>query len=81
MGLSSVLIFGVCAAPFIARAYSVPARAPSTAQALDPALLSVSFEFFTFPDYTKIPATTGCLSLIQRLRGTAPAVRIGGTTQ
>jgi len=82
MGRFSVSIAVACAAlHVVAGAFVVPAAAPTAAQPLDSALLSVSFEFFTFPDYTKIPATTGCLSLLQSFRGSAPAVRIGGTTQ
>ncbi|KDQ49544.1 glycoside hydrolase family 79 protein [Jaapia argillacea MUCL 33604] len=48
---------------------------------VDPAVLSVSLEFFTFPDYTTINATNNCLANIESLRGTFPAIRIGGTTQ
>jgi len=61
--------------------YVVPTTMPSTAKAVDPRLLGVSLEFFTFPDYTKIQATTNCLANLQKSRGIAPPVRIGGTTQ
>lgn len=64
-----------------AGAVTVPAAPPTSAQPIDKALVSVSFEFITFPDYTAIPATTTCLANLQALRGAPPAVRIGGTTQ
>ncbi len=60
---------------------AVPSTTPSTASTIDPAQLSVSLEFFTFPDYTAITSTINCLANIGTLRGTQPAVRIGGTTQ
>ncbi|THH09286.1 hypothetical protein EW145_g2135 [Phellinidium pouzarii] len=53
----------------------------STAISVDPSLLSISIEFFAFPGYTELSGTTMCLANIQTLRGAAPAVRIGGTTQ
>ncbi|KAL4252614.1 Glycoside hydrolase family 79 protein [Abortiporus biennis] len=59
----------------------VPSSAPSTAVAVDPSLLSVSIEFFTFPAYTQIQATSNCLANLATLRGAQPAIRIGGTTQ
>ncbi|KAJ3487680.1 hypothetical protein NLI96_g3377 [Meripilus lineatus] len=62
-------------------AVTVPSSAPSNAAVVDPSLLSVSIEFFTFPAYTQIKATTNCLDNIAALRGAQPAVRIGGTTQ
>ena len=62
-------------------AFVVPSKAPSNAQHIDPALISVSFEFFTFPEYMGLPATKGCLSLLEEFRGSPAAVRIGGTTQ
>lgn len=71
----------VLAAVHLAGAVSVPASPPSGAKAVDKSLVSVSFEFFTFPEYTTIPATSTCLANIQALRGAPPAVRIGGTTQ
>ena len=74
---SSVL--ALCATA--ARAFVVPSTAPSSAAAVDPALLSVSIEFFAFPGYTQLAATDNCLANIAALRGAQPAVRIGGTTQ
>lgn len=59
----------------------VPTIVPSTAATVDKALLSVSLEFFTFADYTTITSTANCLANIASLRGSPPAVRIGGTTQ
>ncbi|THH14464.1 hypothetical protein EW146_g5869 [Bondarzewia mesenterica] len=64
-----------------ALAIALPSSAPSTAVTVDKAVLSLSLEFFTFPGYTEIIATTNCINNIATLRGTAPAVRIGGTTQ
>ncbi|KAI0259233.1 glycoside hydrolase family 79 protein [Gloeopeniophorella convolvens] len=61
--------------------FSIPARAPTNAARVDPAQLSLSLEFFAFPGYTALPSTTNCISQLTRLRGTPPAVRIGGTTQ
>lgn len=61
--------------------FVVPSVAPSTAALIDPAQLSISIEFFTFPEYTEIPSTANCLANLQELRGTAPGIRIGGTTQ
>lgn len=43
--------------------------------------MSISIEFFAFPGYTELESTSKCLANIQSLRGAAPAVRIGGTTQ
>ncbi|TFY70569.1 hypothetical protein EVG20_g2440 [Dentipellis fragilis] len=62
-------------------AITVPSSPPSTASSVDPALLSISLEFFAFPGYMQLPSTTTCLANLAGLRGTAPAVRIGGTTQ
>ncbi|EIN07042.1 hypothetical protein PUNSTDRAFT_121271 [Punctularia strigosozonata HHB-11173 SS5] len=64
-----------------ALAIAVPSTTPSNAANVDPELLGVSLEFFTFPAYTEIPATINCLANIQTFRGVAPPVRIGGTTQ
>ncbi|KAJ3535347.1 hypothetical protein NM688_g6992 [Phlebia brevispora] len=64
-----------------ALAIVVPASPPSTAKRVDPALLSVSIEFFAFPGYTELAATSNCLANIAVLRGAEPAIRIGGTTQ
>lgn len=62
-------------------AITVPQTAPSNASTIDPSLLSVSIEFFAFPGYTDLSATSTCLANIASLRGAHPAVRIGGTTQ
>ncbi|KAA1472941.1 glycoside hydrolase family 79 protein [Dentipellis sp. KUC8613] len=62
-------------------AVTIPSSSPSTATSVDPALLSISLEFFAFPGYMQLPSTTTCLANLAGLRGTAPAVRIGGTTQ
>ncbi|EGO27198.1 glycoside hydrolase family 79 protein [Serpula lacrymans var. lacrymans S7.9] len=48
---------------------------------VNPSLLSLSLEFFAFPEYTRLSATTNCLDNIATLRGAQPAIRIGGTTQ
>lgn len=60
---------------------NVPSSAPPDAIAVDPALLSVSLEFFAFPGYMDLNNTAPCLDQLQASRGHAPAVRIGGTTQ
>lgn len=65
----------------VALAVVVPATPPSTAKTVDKSLVSVSIEFFTFPEYTTISATATCLANLATLRGAPPAVRIGGTTQ
>ena len=64
-----------------AHGVTVPVSVPQAAASVDPALVGVSFEFFAFPQYTTITSTTNCLANIGALRGTAPHVRIGGTTQ
>ncbi|KAK1987496.1 hypothetical protein LZ30DRAFT_745701 [Colletotrichum cereale] len=49
---------------------------------LEPAPVSLSFEFFAFPSYFQnITATNQCLSNLKELTGTWPPIRIGGTTQ
>ncbi|GJJ07592.1 hypothetical protein Clacol_001795 [Clathrus columnatus] len=65
----------------ISRSIDVPSSAPSNAITIDPALLSLSLEFFAFPGYMELNNTAPCLDHLQFLRGQAPAVRIGGTTQ
>jgi hypothetical protein len=72
----------VVASTFLgACALTIPSGAPSNAAAIDPAQLSVSLEFFAFPGYTQLVSTGACPGHITDLRGHAPAVRIGGTTQ
>lgn len=77
--LSPVLVALLAAAA--ASAVTVPSAPPSGAAAVDPSLLSISFEFFAFPGYTQLAATPKCLANLANLRGAQPAVRIGGTTQ
>lgn len=60
---------------------TLPLSAPLNASSIDPSLLSVSIEFFAFPGYTDLSATTTCLNNLAELRGAPPAVRIGGTSQ
>ncbi|OCH86375.1 hypothetical protein OBBRIDRAFT_761442 [Obba rivulosa] len=61
---------------------SVPSSAPPDSADVDPALVSLSIEFFAFPDYvTQLAGTANCIANLAALRGTSPAVRIGGTTQ
>lgn len=66
---------------FAQTTFTVPSAAPTSAVLVDPALLSLSVEFFAFPGYVDIKGTVGCLANLQSLRGSPPAVRIGGTTQ
>ncbi|KAH8764549.1 glycoside hydrolase family 79 protein [Hyaloscypha sp. PMI_1271] len=62
--------------------YTIPASAPTTATALDPAPLGISFEFFAFPSYfLNVTGTNQCLKNLKELTGTWPPIRIGGTTQ
>ena len=61
--------------------FTIPSAVPTSAVTVDPALLSVSLEFFAFPGYMDLDETQTCLENLQALRGVAPAVRIGGTTQ
>lgn len=61
--------------------FTIPASVPTSAVSVDPALLSVSLEFFAFPGYMDLDETQTCLANLQALRGGPPAVRIGGTTQ
>lgn len=65
----------------LSQVIDVPLSAPSSAVAIDPALLSISLEFFAFPGYMNLTNTAPCLDYLQALRGNPPAVRIGGTTQ
>ncbi|KAI0310273.1 hypothetical protein OF83DRAFT_1178736 [Amylostereum chailletii] len=65
----------------LARAITIPTTAPSSAVTVDSSLVSLSLEFFAFPQYTTLASTTACLTHLADLRGTPPAVRIGGTTQ
>ncbi|VDB85359.1 unnamed protein product [Peniophora sp. CBMAI 1063] len=74
-------LFWACFVVSSARGLAVPSSAPSTAKAVDPALLSISLEFFAFPAYTQVTSTSVCMNHITSLRGHPPAVRIGGTTQ
>ena len=60
---------------------SIPIDPALSEPPLDPALLSVSLEFFAFPGYAALPATANCLANLANLRGAQPAIRIGGTTQ
>ncbi|KAI0344513.1 hypothetical protein BDW22DRAFT_1326510 [Trametopsis cervina] len=60
---------------------TLPPTPPPSSHRVDPSLLSVSIEFFAFPGYTALAATTNCLDNVAVLRGAQPAVRIGGTTQ
>ncbi|KAI0743496.1 hypothetical protein C8Q80DRAFT_842489 [Daedaleopsis nitida] len=62
-------------------AVAVPQSPPSSAVTVDPSLVSVSIEFFAFPGYTQMTGTNTCLDNLANLRGTQPAIRIGGTTQ
>jgi hypothetical protein len=75
---SSAAVLVNCA---LAQTYAVPSSKPSGAGRVDPALLSISLEFFAFPGYTQVTSTNVCMNQIKTLRGHAPAVRIGGTTQ
>ncbi|TDL19243.1 glycoside hydrolase family 79 protein [Rickenella mellea] len=77
----AIAISGLVGGTTIVNAFKVPQTPPATSAPINKAQLSVSLEFFTFPDYTNIPSTTNCLANIQTLRGAPPAVRIGGTTQ
>lgn len=61
--------------------FNVPSTAPASAVSYDLSLLSISIEFFAFPEYMNIKTTSNCIANLQSLRGTPPAVRIGGTTQ
>ncbi|KAJ8523517.1 hypothetical protein ONZ45_g96 [Pleurotus djamor] len=60
---------------------TIPSSPPSAAANIDKSQIGVSLEFFAFPGYTELVSTTNCLANIEALRGSPPAVRIGGTTQ
>lgn len=78
----TVAMFLLCALPLHGvLGIIVPSTTPNTSAPIDPAQLSVSIEFFAFPGYTEISPTATCLANLEELRGVAPAVRIGGTTQ
>ena len=54
----------------------------NTSVPLDETPLGVSIEFFTWPEYNKLPGTYGCLEQLASLTdGQMPPIRIGGTTQ
>ncbi|KAI0036740.1 hypothetical protein K488DRAFT_81734 [Vararia minispora EC-137] len=73
--------FVVLVTSALAQTFAVPATKPASAARVDSALLSLSLEFFAFPGYTQVTSTSVCMNHIATLRGHAPAVRIGGTTQ
>ncbi|KII96009.1 glycoside hydrolase family 79 protein [Plicaturopsis crispa FD-325 SS-3] len=75
------LVFLVCSILSPVLSLNIPGSTPSGAAKVDPALVSVSLEFFAFPGYTELPATANCLANLAAFRGAQPAVRIGGTTQ
>lgn len=79
MRAAALLPSALCAASVLSIA--IPSTPPSSAAAIDPSLLSVSIEFFAFPGYTQLAATSNCLANLAGLRGAQPAIRIGGTTQ
>ena len=70
-----------CVITVSAVSFSVPSQVPSTASKVNAAQLSLSIEFFAFPGYTETKTLTQCLNNLEQLRGTPPAIRIGGTTQ
>ncbi|KDN71264.1 hypothetical protein CSUB01_08651 [Colletotrichum sublineola] len=86
------MAFGSSLAYFVAAAHMAAAATftiPSNVNAgglsyapLEPAPISLSFEFFAFPSYFRNVTTTNqCLSNLKELTGTWPPIRIGGTTQ
>ena len=79
--ISSNIVFAVLLWLGAVRGITVPSAPPSGAATVDPALVSVSIEFFAFPGYTNITGTNNCLANLATLRGAQPAIRIGGTTQ
>lgn len=64
-----------------ATSFAVPPSPPTTAVIPSPNLVGVSIEFFAWPAYTNIAATSNCLANLQSFRGAAAPIRIGGTTQ
>lgn len=79
--LSIILVYAAYEAAAQSTTFAIPSAVPTSAVVVDSALLSVSIEFFAFPGYMELDETETCLANIQNLRGEAPAVRIGGTTQ
>ncbi|KAM0340125.1 hypothetical protein ACHAPU_010617 [Fusarium lateritium] len=70
------------AAATAATTFSVPAKAPSTAPALDNAPVGVSFEFFMWSSYMKnITPPLQCINHFDQLYKSKMPIRIGGTTQ
>lgn len=62
--------------------FKIPSTAPPTAAVLDPAPISISYEFFAFPSYfLNVSNTQQCVQNLQNLSGVPPPIRIGGTTQ
>ncbi|KAI8813802.1 Phosphopantetheine attachment site-containing protein [Cladochytrium replicatum] len=57
---------------------------PNTQGPLRQAIIGISFEFFTFPEYFNdydMPLTRQCLANLAGVVGKYPPIRIGGTTQ
>ncbi|KAG7529152.1 hypothetical protein FFLO_05793 [Filobasidium floriforme] len=71
------------AASIVGRAaISYDAQSGTKSSQIDAAPVGISFEFFAFPDYVNsVGATKTCLANLQSYAGSAPPVRIGGTTQ
>ncbi|KAI9703439.1 MAG: hypothetical protein M1820_005912 [Bogoriella megaspora] len=62
--------------------FDIPRYAGSGSHQLDPAPVSFSFEFPYFPSYfVNISNTYSCIGEFQKLTGTWPGIRIGGTTE
>ncbi|KAI8801659.1 Phosphopantetheine attachment site-containing protein [Cladochytrium replicatum] len=65
--------------------FAIPANAVANTQGpLKQAIVGVSFEFFTFPEYFNgavMPLTSQCLANLAVVAGKYPPIRIGGTTQ
>jgi len=73
-------LFVVLPALSTALTYAIPPyNASAHKLAADP--VSVSIEFFTWPDYNTLPGTLGCLGNLKDVIGQWPGIRIGGTTQ
>ncbi|KAF2842356.1 glycoside hydrolase family 79 protein [Patellaria atrata CBS 101060] len=77
-----IIIIAFLASRSLAVTFNVPATAPASASALDPAPVGISYEFFTFPAYMNdVASTKQCMQNMRDLSGTWPPIRIGGTTQ
>ncbi|KAM0269440.1 hypothetical protein ACHAQH_009729 [Verticillium albo-atrum] len=78
----AVLGMSMTAAAAQSPSYAVPATPPCHAEALHPAPIGPSYEFFMWPSYmTNITPPVLCMERFDEMYGQRTPIRIGGTTQ